>query len=596
MLIKKSTTIVVNKLTKMKSNILSQSIQSTLNIVFQTIGLENEEFSLDQYKKLKSKNSGAELASKLGLNEHMLVEFEEAVKQFYTHQDNPEKNRLSCLRAGLWLETVTKNLNIPFEFESALSTEDQAIKQVRALELIIRDVITEQLGGTENVILKLQELFKQDVIDKWLKSADNTGILSGTTFSELSNVFLDKNIFKSFEEIFQSSSIELTKSTRESIRYILEDIRVIRNAIAHNKKVSKVQIEALNEYYKAIAEILSKANKTQVNPENYLDLSKSNMEAYLNSLKEDNKEISTSIIQIKETVSDIKTDTTEILQDSKDNKKRNLLIIVGVAVLILIGLSTLFLQQKQTSNTAEMGSDLKEVKEIVKGDGEIKNMSSSEDLSATKNLNNRTKNANAKRIAIIYFENSGGDPALEKLKKGLADMLITDLSSINMLAIVDRSQIENLIKEQKLNNSKSFDPATASKLGKLLGAQIILTGGYFEMMGSLRLDARFIDVETGKILKADGVDGQTSNFFKIQKQLAWKIINTLDVKISAAEKKSMELNEKSKALSFEDANLYSKALDYYDKGDNVKAKDLLGKVVSKYPAFVPAKNLISKIK
>jgi phosphoglycolate phosphatase-like HAD superfamily hydrolase len=352
----------------MNNFILNQSIQSSLNKAFQSIGLENEEFSLDQYKKLKSKNSGAELASKLGLNEHMLTEFEEAIKQFYTHKDNPEKNRLSCLRAGLWLETVTKNLNIPFEFESALSTEDQAIKQVRALELIIRDVITEQLGGTENVILKLQELFKQDVIDKWLKSADNTGILSGTTFSELSNVFLDKNIFKTFEEIFQSSSIELTKSTRESIRYILEDIRVIRNAIAHNKKVSKVQIEALNEYYKAIADILSKANKTQVNPENYLDLSKSNMEAYLNSLKEDNKEISTSINQIKETVTDIKTDTTEILQDSKDNKKRNLLIIVGVVVLILIGLSTLFLQQKQTSNTAEMGNDLKEVKTLLKDD------------------------------------------------------------------------------------------------------------------------------------------------------------------------------------------------------------------------------------
>jgi TolB-like protein len=526
----------------------------------------------------------------------MLVEFEEAIKQFYAHQDNLEKIRLACFRVGLWLETITKNLKIPFEFEAALSSEELAIKQVRALELLIRDVITEQLGGTEKVIFKLKELFKQDVIDKWLKSADNTGILSGTTFSELSNIFLDKNIFKSIEEIFQSSSIELTKSTRESIRFILEDVRVIRNAIAHNKKVSNVQIEALNEYYKTIATILEKAPKTGINPGNYLDLSKSNMESFLTSLKEDNKEISLSINQIKETVSDIKTDTTEILQDSKDNKKRNLLIIIGVAILLVLGISTLYLQNQQTASTNAIGSDLKEVKEIVKGDGEIKNMSSSADLTATKDLNNRTKNANAKRIAIIYFENSGGDSNLEKLKKGLADMLITDLSNINMLSIVERSQIENLIKEQKLSNSKNFDASTASKIGKLLGAQIILTGGYFEMMGSLRLDARFIDVETGKILKSDGVDGQTSNFFKIQKQLSWKIINTLDIKISEAEKKSLGLSEKSKAISFEDANLYSKALDYYDKGDNLKSKELLKKIISTYPSFYPAKNLISKIK
>ena len=181
----------------MKNNILKTSIQSSLNNVFQAINSENQEFTLDLYRKFKSKTSGSEIASKLGISDQMLVEFEEAIKQFYAHQDNLEKNRLACFRVGLWLETVTKNLKIPFEFEAALSSEDLAIKQVRALELLIRDVITEQLGGTENVIFELKELFKQDVIDKWLKSADNTGILSGTTFSELSNIFLDKNIFKS---------------------------------------------------------------------------------------------------------------------------------------------------------------------------------------------------------------------------------------------------------------------------------------------------------------------------------------------------------------------------------------------------------------
>ena len=89
---------------------------------------------------------------------------------------------------------TAKKFYLSFEFEKALSSEETAIKQVRALELIIRDVITEQLGGKENVILKLQELFKQDVIDKWIKSADQSGVLSGTTFSELSNILLDKKV------------------------------------------------------------------------------------------------------------------------------------------------------------------------------------------------------------------------------------------------------------------------------------------------------------------------------------------------------------------------------------------------------------------
>ena len=580
----------------MTNQLLITEIQSTLNNVVLKIDANSAEFSLANWKTLKGKWSSSKLASLIQLNEGMLNEFEEALRQFYTHQNDSKKGRLACLRVALWLETITKNMSIPFEFEKALSSEEIAIKQVRALELIIRDVITEQLGGKENVILKLQELFKQDVIDKWIKSADQSGVLSGTTFSELSNILLDKNIFKGIEEIFHSSEIELSKSTRDSLRYILEDIRVIRNAIAHNKKVSNIQIEALNEYYKAIADILKNAKKTQIDPDTYLDLSKSNMEDFIASLKEDNKEISGNIEFIKNTVSEIKTDTTELKKDTSAIKKRNSLVIVGIALILLIVGSILFFQQQQNSVTSNIGNDLKEVKEIVKGDSELKNMSSTDDLTATKDLNARTKDKNAKRIAIIYFDNSGGEPSLDKLKKGLADMLITDLSNINMLAIVERDKLESILKEQKLNNSKEFDPNTASKVGKLLGAQIILTGGYFEMMGSLRLDARFIDVETGKILKADGVDGQTSNFFKIQKQLAWKIINTLDIKLSDAEKKVIEVNEKTKALSFEDANLYSQALDYFDKGDKKKAKEILIKITSSYPEFEPAKNLISKIK
>jgi TolB-like protein len=580
----------------MTNKILISEIQSTLNTIISKLDSNSSEFSVANWKTLKGRLSSINLASLIQLNEGMLNEFEEAMKQFYNHQSDLKKGRLACLRIALWLETITKNMSIPFEFEKAISSEEIAIKQVRALELIIRDVLTEQLGGKENIILKLQELFKQDVIDKWIKSADQSGVLSGTTFSELSNILLDKNIFKGIEEIFHSSEIELSKSTRDSLRYILEDIRIIRNAIAHNKKVSNIQIEALNEYYKAIAEILKNAKKTQIDPDTYLDLSKSNMEDFIASLKEDNKEISGNIEHIKETVAELKIDTKELRKDTSSIKKRNVFVIIGIALVLLITGAVLFFQQKQTSATTDIGNDLKEVKEIVKGDGELKNMSSTDDLTATKDLNARTKDKNAIRIAIIYFDNSGGEPSLDKLKKGLADMLITDLSNINMLAIVERDKLESILKEQKLNNSKEFDPNTASKVGKLLGAQIILTGGYFEMMGSLRLDARFIDVETGKILKADGVDGQTSNFFKIQKQLAWKIINTLDIKLSDAEKKAIEGNEKTKALSFDDAKLYSLALDSFDKGDMKKAKEILIKIAKSYPEFEPAKILISKIK
>lgn len=124
-------------------------------------------------------------------------------------------------------------------------------------------------------------------------------MLSGTTFSELSNIFLDKNIFKSIEEIVESSQLNLSKTGRDSLRYILEDIRLIRNSIAHNKKISNIQIEALNEYYRAIANLIKDSKPNNINPDSYLDLDKANMESFISSLKEDNKTIKISVDEIK---------------------------------------------------------------------------------------------------------------------------------------------------------------------------------------------------------------------------------------------------------------------------------------------------------
>lgn len=248
-----------------------------------------------------------------------------------------------------------------------------------------------------------------------------------------------------------------------------------------------------------------------------------------------------------------------------------------------------------SNDIQQVGKDIKDVKEIITGDAELKNMSSTEDLNVTKELNNRTENVDAQRIAILYFSNSGEDDKLNMLKKGLADMLISDLSNINMLNIVERDQIEKIITEQRLNNSSEFDPETASKIGKLLGAEIILTGAYFEMFETIRLDARFIDVATGKILKSDGVDGESSNFFKIQKQLSWKIIKNLDTKISEEEINTLESEENNRFITFEDAQKFSKALDLYDSKQVAEALSLVQEILNKYPDFSLAQSLIDKI-
>jgi TolB-like protein len=133
-----------------------------------------------------------------------------------------------------------------------------------------------------------------------------------------------------------------------------------------------------------------------------------------------------------------------------------------------------------------------------------------------------------RRVAIISFDNSSGkESEYGDLGGPLRDMLTTDLKDVKNLTIVDRQALEKLFTEQNLNNTKIFDKATATKLGKLLGAEIIITGTYFEFLGSLRVDAKFINVETGEIAFSVGVDGTREEFFELKNELANLIIYKL---------------------------------------------------------------------
>ena len=132
--------------------------------------------------------------------------------------------------------------------------------------------------------------------------------------------------------------------------------------------------------------------------------------------------------------------------------------------------------------------------------------------------------ADTKTVAISYFDNTSGLEEYNPLSKGLADMLITDLSNVKSIQIVEREKLESLLSEIKLGSSKFFDPSTAQKLGAGLGADIILTGAFLSIEPDMRIDARLIEVETGKIIKSNKVLGKSSDFFILESQLVKMLI------------------------------------------------------------------------
>ena len=176
--------------------------------------------------------------------------------------------------------------------------------------------------------------------------------------------------------------------------------------------------------------------------------------------------------------------------------------------------------------------------------------------------------AQPKTVAISYFDNTSGLERYNPLSKGLADMLITDLSNIESIQIVEREKLEEIIQEQNLALTGIIDESKAAQVGKLLGAKLILTGSFLIMGETMRIDARLLDVSTGKVIMAKKIEGKKNSFFQLEKDLVKKLISTLDLKLTRGETRKIN---KVQTESFESFSAYSSGLDAFDNGEYVMA-------------------------
>jgi curli biogenesis system outer membrane secretion channel CsgG len=122
-------------------------------------------------------------------------------------------------------------------------------------------------------------------------------------------------------------------------------------------------------------------------------------------------------------------------------------------------------------------------------------------------------------LAVLYFQNSGG-PAYDALKVGMAQMLINDLVGTEDVTVVERTELQAILDELELGHSGMVDPDTAARVGKLLGAEWMAMGTYFELGGTLYVQSRIVRVETGEILHAFSVNDQATAFMELETELA----------------------------------------------------------------------------
>lgn len=191
-----------------------------------------------------------------------------------------------------------------------------------------------------------------------------------------------------------------------------------------------------------------------------------------------------------------------------------------------------------------------------------------------------------------YFDNAAvvNRADYESLGKGIADVLITELSANMAIRVLERDRVQQLMDEQNLGASGRVDKATAVQVGKLLGVHHMIFGGFIvDAKGQMRLDARAVNVETSEIEHVESVTDKSDNLLAILSTLADKLNKGMKLPAMPAGSVRPALNpEATKPGRWRDLILYARAEDANDKKNKTQALALYKDFLEKSPSTILA--------
>ncbi len=104
------------------------------------------------------------------------------------------------------------------------------------------------------------------------------------------------------------------------------------------------------------------------------------------------------------------------------------------------------------------------------------------------------------RIGIGDFSNESPGAVKNAVGSLVSVMLTDELTRSTVFQVIERRDLEALMKEYKLSLSGFTSESTAPQLGELQGVELLLLGSVAEQGDSYVVSARLVEVETGKII------------------------------------------------------------------------------------------------
>lgn len=190
-------------------------------------------------------------------------------------------------------------------------------------------------------------------------------------------------------------------------------------------------------------------------------------------------------------------------------------------------------------------------------------------------------------LAVRYFEVLAEAETYGNLGKGVAEQLIADFSRIEEFHVVSRLSYEALLVETERLQAEGYEPLHGTTLDGTLGAGWSLGGTILprEENDEIRIDFFIVNNSTGETFSPSTVSGSLSEFFELEKRVAYEVVETLGVTPATSERQAIA---EIPTTNFRAFLAYCDALDAEDRGEYDEARGLFEQAARLDPDFVLA--------
>ena len=166
---------------------------------------------------------------------------------------------------------------------------------------------------------------------------------------------------------------------------------------------------------------------------------------------------------------------------------------------------------------------------------------------------------NFRSIAVLPFENSGGDAEMEYLSEGISESLINNLSQLSDIKVIARSS----------SFRYKYNADNPKEIAKTLSVATILTGWVMRRGENLQISVELINGRDNTQIWGEQYNRRFGDLLSIQNDISREIADKLHPRLTLSERKQLVIHETNNSVAYE---LLLKGRFYRAKGGTESRK------------------------